>query len=61
MGNVATMISRYRPDGYDRHGVVALVLVATSAYNVVKKILRAANRVISVVKQNVVDESGLIS
>ena len=58
---VATMISHYRPDGDNRHDVVAIVLVATSAHNAIKKIQRPANRMISVVKLDVVDESGLIS
>ena len=55
------MISQYRPDGYDCHDVVTLVLVATSAHNAIKKILRPANRMTSVVELDVVDESGLIS
>ena len=55
------MISHYRPDGDNRHDVVAIVLVATSAHNAIKKIQRPANRMISVVKLDVVDESGLIS
>ena len=39
---------------------MANVLVATSAHNAIKKILWPANRMISVVKLDVVDESGLI-